>query len=472
MGAERAPRPRGALARLADVRPGERAPLGWSLLLVFSLLAAYYVIRPIRDEMGVLGGVGNLQWLFTATLVAMLVLNPAFSALVRRMPRERFVPLAYLFFAANLLAFAAAFHWVPAVHEPWIGRVFFVWTSVFNLFVLSLFWALMVDVFDSEQGKRLFGLLAAGATVGAIVGSSSTAVLAGTFTTSHLLLGSAALLVAACACVRAVARRSATADARAKPSRAAADAQSANRDAQGASSEARESRDAVIGGSAWAGLTRIVRSPYLLAICGYMLLFSITSTLLYFLQAGIVAEHFADRTARTRFFASIDVAVNIATLLVQLFVTGRVLRRFGVARTASILPALSAVGFAALAWAPGVAVLVAAQVGRRVLNFGLARPTRELFFTVLSREDKYKAKNAIDTVVYRAGDQIGSWSYALLAASGLDITGIALVAVPLSLAWLANSWWIGRRQETIAAGARQRSAAALRGAPARTVDAP
>ncbi len=216
----------------------------------------------------------------------------------------------------------------------------------------------------------------------------------------------------------------------------------------------------------------MLRSPYLLAICGYMLLFSITSTLLYFLQAGIVAEHFAERAARTRFFASVDVAVNAATLFVQLFVTGRVLRRFGVARTASILPALSIVGFVALAWAPTVTVLVAAQVGRRVLNFGLARPTRELLFTVLSREDKYKAKNAIDTVVYRAGDQVGSWSYALLAASGLGITGIALVAVPLSFAWLANSWWVGRRQETMAAGARRPSAAALRRAPAESVDAP
>lgn len=462
MRSESAPRARGALGRLAGVRPGEGAPLAWSLLLVFSLLAAYYVIRPIRDEMGVLGGVENLQWLFTATLVAMLALNPAFSALVRRLPRERFVPLAYLFFAANLVAFAVAFEAAPAAHEPWLGRVFFVWTSVFNLFVMSLFWALMVDVFDSEQGKRLFGLLAAGATVGAIVGSSSTASLVGTLGTGRLMLASAALLLVACACVPAVSRRSAKAPGPA-----------AGEEGRGARDGHREY--APIGGSAWAGLTHVVRSPYLLAICGYLLLFSITSTLLYFLQAGIVAQQFHDRAARTRFFASLDLAVNASTLLVQVLVTGRVLRRFGVARTASILPALSVVGFGALALAPGLAVLVAAQLARRVLNFGLARPTRELLFTVLAREDKYKAKNAIDTVVYRAGDQIGSWSYAALAWAGLGVTGIALVAVPLSFAWLAVSWWVGRRQEAMAArndgsAPAPGSAPALRSASAESAD--
>ncbi len=452
-----------ALGRLVGVRPAERALLGWSLLLVFSLLAAYYVIRPIRDEMGVLGGVENLQWLFTATLAAMLALNPAFSALVRRMPRDRFVPLAYLFFAANLVAFAVAFETAPSAREPWIGRVFFVWTSVFNLFVVSLFWALMVDVFTGEQGKRLFGLLAAGATIGAIFGSSSTASLAGAIGASRLMLASAALLLVACGCVIVVSRRSA---------KAAGRSADAGGNAQRASlADDRSSHEpAPIGGSAWAGLTHVVRSPYLLAICGYMLLFSITSTLLYFLQAEIVAQQFHERAARTRFFASIDLAVNAATLLVQLLFTGRVLRRFGVARTASILPAMSVVGFGALVLAPTVAVLVAAQLSRRVLNFGLARPTRELFFTVLSREDKYKAKNAIDTVVYRAGDQIGSWSYAALAWAGLGIGGIALVAVPLSFAWVGVSWWVGRRQETMAAPEAQ-SAPALRRASADRTEA-
>lgn len=421
------------IGRLCAVQPDELALLGWSWLLVFSLMSAYYVIRPIRDEMGVQGGVENLQWLFTATLLAMLALNPAFAALVRRMPRRRFISVTYLFFAANLLAFVAAFTLASPAQQVWVGRAFFVWTSVFNLFVVSVFWALMVDVFDPAQGKRLFGFLAAGATVGAIVGSSITASLVEGVGTTRLLFASIALLGVAVACVHRLSGLSAAL-------------------AQHGGTPGEGGNGTPIGGSAWAGLTHAVRSPYLLGICAYMLLFSITSTLLYFEQAGIASQHFADRAARTRFFASIDLAVNAATLLVQLLVTARVLRRFGVAITASVLPVLSAIGFAALALAPTVTVLVLAQVSRRVGNFGLARPTRELLFTVLSREDKYKAKNAIDTVVYRTGDQVGSWSYALLGSAGLGMTVIALLAVAISLAWLADSFWLGRRQEAMARG--------------------
>ena len=420
------------IGRLCAVQPHEIALVGWSWLLVFSLLSAYYVIRPIRDEMGVQGGVENLQWLFSATLLAMLALNPAFAALVRRMPRRRFITVTYLFFAANLLAFAAAFALAPDPAQVWLGRAFFVWVSVFNLFVVSVFWALMVDVFDPEQGKRLFGFLSAGATLGAITGSSLTVSLVQGLGTTRLLFASIALLLVAIVCVRRLSRLSA-----ALARHGAVDAE-------------REP----IGGSVWAGLAHAVRSPYLLGICLYMLLFSITSTLLYFEQANIASQYFADRAARTRFFGAVDLAVNTLTLLVQLFLTARVLRRFGVAITASVLPVLSTIGFAALALVPAIAVLVAAQVARRVGNFGLARPTRELLFTVLAREDKYKAKNAIDTVVYRAGDQVGSWGYALLGSLGLGVTGIALVAVPISLAWLANAFWLGRRQERMAAAMR------------------
>ncbi|OJX00981.1 MAG: MFS transporter [Burkholderiales bacterium 70-64] len=443
------------MSRLCAVQPDELALLGWSWLLVFSLMSAYYVIRPIRDEMGVQGGVENLQWLFTATLLAMLALNPAFAALVRRMPRRRFISVTYLFFAANLLAFVAAFTLASPAQQVWVGRAFFVWTSVFNLFVVSVFWALMVDVFDPAQGKRLFGFLAAGATVGAIVGSSITASLVEGVGTTRLLFASIALLGVAVACVHRLAGLS-TALARhggaPHDSGTGGGGAAATGGSAGAGSTGGGGNGTPIGGSVWAGLTHAVRSPYLIGICAYMLLFSITSTLLYFEQAGIASQHFADRAARTRFFASIDLAVNAATLLVQLFVTARVLRRYGVAVTASVLPVLSAIGFAALAIAPTVTVLVLAQVSRRVGNFGLARPTRELLFTVLSREDKYKAKNAIDTVVYRTGDQVGSWSYALLGSAGLGMTVIALLAVAISLAWLADSFWLGRRQEAMARG--------------------
>ncbi len=423
-------RPPHGWQRLVDIRPGEWPLLAWALLYVFCVLSAYYVIRPIRDEMGVHGGVQNLQWLFTGTLLAMLALNPAFAALVRRYSRERFITLTYAFFMLNLALFMAALTLLTGeAQQVWLGRAFFIWTSVFNLFVVSVFWALMVDIFDSEQGKRLFGILAAGATLGAMAGSMITATLVRDVGANLLLAASILLLGGAILAVRQLSRRS----------------QSLSRH-PGAATQT----DRPIGGGLLAGITHTLRSRYLLNIAGYMLLFAITSTFLYFQQAAIVSEHFTDRASRTEFFARIDLLVNVLTLLIQIFLTSRILKVAGVALTAAILPLITLVGFGALALAPTIALLVAVQVARRVGNFALARPTRELLFTVLSREDKYKAKNLIDTAVYRAGDQVGSWSYALLAGAGLGMTGIAVVALPLSLLWIGNAVWLGRRQQTLA----------------------
>jgi ATP:ADP antiporter, AAA family len=412
--------------RLAiDIRPDEVAALLWSCLYVFAVLSAYYVIRPIRDDMGVQGGVDNLQWLFTGTLVAMLAANPMFSALVRRLPRRRFIAVTYRFFMFNLLVFVACFLVATPGQHVWLGRIFFIWASVFNLFVVSVFWALMVDVFNSDQGKRLFGFIAAGASVGAIVGSGVIVGLARNIEPIWLLFASVVLLEVAVLSVGRLSRLS-----------------QALHHVPG--------EETPIGGSVIAGLSHTVRSPYLINGSVFILLFAVTSTFLYFQQAGIAVQAFADRAARTQFFGQIDLLVNVLTLLVQVFLTSRVLRWLGVAATLALLPALSVLGFAALALAPTIGVMVALQVARRVGNFALARPTRELLFTVIPREDKYKAKTFIDTVVYRAGDQIGSWSYALLTALGLGLVGVSWMAVPLSLAWVANSLWLGRRQEALA----------------------
>lgn len=415
------------LQRLIDVRPTEVRALAWSWLFFFSVLFSYYILRPIRDEMGVAGGVQNLQWLFTGTLLAMIAVNPAFAALVARLPRARFIAVTYRFFLANLLLFAALMHMATAEQSIWIGRAFFIWTSVFNLFVVSIFWALMVDVFDSEQGKRLFGFIAAGATLGGIFGSTLTAALAKQVSPIYLLLISAALLEAAVFCVRRLSR---LADGL---QRAAA----------------KPTHEGVIGGSIFAGLKHAVSSPYLLNVGVYILFFTVTSTFLYFQQAEIARDSFADRGARTAFFARVDLWVNSLTLGAQLFLTGRVLRWIGVALTLSMLPLLSVLGFSALALTPTIAVLVVYQVIRRAGNFAFARPTREVLYTVVPREDKFKAKSFIDTAVYRFGDQVGAWSYAGLGMLGLGLTGISLVAVPLSLAWLVNALWLGRKQRTL-----------------------
>ncbi len=418
------------LRRLMDVRPEEVSALAWSWLYIFSVLSSYYIMRPIRDQMGVAGGVGNLQWLFLGTLAGMLILNLPFAYLVKTLPRTRFIPITYRFFAANILLFAVILHWAGPEQTIWVGRAFFIWISVFNLFVVSVFWALIVDLFSSEQGKRLFGFIAAGATIGAIFGSAVTASLARYVPVAVLLVGSVALLEVAAWSVRRLSRLA--------PELHAQKASAADRP---------------VGGNIFAGITHPFKSAYLANVSLFMLLFTVTSTFLYFQQAGIVSRSLMDRGAQTAFFATVDLLVNSLTLVVQLFLTGRILRFLGVGMTLALLPAISVLGFGALALAPTIAAIVAFQVLRRSSDYAIARPTREVLYTVVPREDRYKAKNFIDTVVYRAGDQVGAWSYAVLGVWGLGTAGIAVVAIPLSAIWLINGLWLGRRQEAMAAKA-------------------
>ena len=413
------------LRRLVDVRPSELAAVAWAWLYFFGVLSAYYVIRPIRDELGIAGGVGNLPWLFLGTLAGMVLCNPLFGALVSRLPRRRFIAWSYRFFMLNLAVFFVLMRTTEAEVQVWVGRVFFVWVSVFNMFVVSIFWATMVDLFTEEQSKRLFGFIAAGATIGAITGSSITFALVDVLGTANLLIVSVVLLeVAVFGFLRLT--RAATV---------------------GEAADLVIRQEAPIGGSAWAGVTQVMRSPYLLGICAYMLLFTTLSTFLYFQQAYIVEAAIEERTARAALLAEINLAVNVLALIVQTTLTGRIVRWLGIALTLTILPALTVAGFAVLGIAPVLVVLMAFQILRRAGEYALARPAREILFTTVTRAEKYKAKSLIDTFVYRAGDQIGAWSYAGLAALGLGVTGVAWVAVPISAIWLVNGWMLGRAQE-------------------------
>jgi AAA family ATP:ADP antiporter len=421
----------GFTERAFQVRRSELPVLGWSWLYIFAILSSYYVMRPIREQMGVSGGIENLPWLFTATLVAMILLNVPFGYLVKRLPRIRFIPITYRFFIANIFLFAIALYLASREQAVWIGRFFFVWLSVFNLFVVSIFWQTIVDVFTSEQGKRLFGFIAAGATIGAIMGSAATALLARSVPTWALLTGAALLLELAVFSMRRLSRLSDRVYR--KPS-----AQSGER---------------AVGGSTYAGIVHVLKSPYLLNVSLFFVLFSITSTFLYFEQVGIAAKAFPDRGAQTAFFASVDLAVNVFTLVIQLFLTGRIVRLFGVGLALASLPLLTILGFGVLVYAPTIAAIVTFQVLRRAGNFGIARPTREVLFTVLPREDRYKAKSFIDTVMYRLGDQVGAWSYTLVGAIGWGAGALPIVALPISAVWLVNALWLGRRQEELAARA-------------------
>jgi AAA family ATP:ADP antiporter len=420
------------LQRVVDVRPEEVQAVLLSCTYYFLILSSYYILRPIRDQMGVAGGVENLQWLFTGTLIGMLLFNPPFAALVRAFPRRVFIPVTYAFFMLNLLVFFLLLKAMPEA-SVWIGRVFFIWVSVFNLFVVSVMWSFLADLFVSEQGKRLFALIAVGGTLGAIMGSSITAFFAQIVGPVNLLLVSIALLGAAIVIVQRLGRlaRDPREEPEAAPAVAAVTAGLSER---------------AIGGGVLTGISHVFRSPYLLGICAFMLLFTIGSTFLYFQQGAIIDATIPDDAAQTAVFARIDLAVNILTFAGQLFVTSRLLKWFGVAAVLAALPAISVIGFLGLGFMPMLGMVVVFQVLRRAGNFALARPTREVLFTVISREDKYKAKNFIDTVVYRGGDQIGAWSFAGLSALGLGLGGISFVAVPLSLIWFAVAVWLGRQQ--------------------------
>lgn len=419
--------------------------------------------------MGVAGGVENLAWLFTGTLVGMLLVHPLFTALVARLPRRRFVPLIYRFFILNLVIFFLAFRWADASQAIWVGRIFFVWTSVFNLFVVSVFWSLMTDLYQPEPSQRLFGLVAVGGTFGAILGSSIASALAHLLGPVNLLLVSALFLEIAARAARAL-------DAQADRLALAAREEEANAPGAAARSTAGdESRhgpysgdlDArVIGGGVLEGIRDVLRSPYLLGIAALMLLFTITTTFLYFQQAAIVARAFeGDRQGRTRLFANIDLTVNVLTVVTQIFLTGRLLRWIGVGVGLALLPLMSLTGFGILATTPALSALVVFQVLRRAANFAIQRPAREVLYTVLPRTEKYKAKNFNDTFVYRLGDQLGAWSYTAIAWLGLGLSGLALTMVPVSSVWLLLALWLGRRHAGWLARSRRPTPATTAGAP-------
>lgn len=419
------------LVRLGvDVKPDELSALLWSFAYFFSLLCGYFVLRPIRDEMGIAGGTRALPWLFTGTFIAMLCVVPIFGLVVKTFRRSEFIPFIYWFFVANLVIFWTLFQF--DIERVYIARAFFIWTSVYNLFVVSVFWSFMSDIFKNEQGKRLYGFIAAGGTAGTIVGPAVTFVLSAEIDPLNLLLISAALLSFAILCVRNLSRTAV-----------------ATQDTAGAQKS--DAEPAAIGGGIFAGVVEAAKSPYLLGICLFMLLYTTTATVLYFQQAEIVRDAFASSGERTRVFAGIDFTVSTLTILCQLLATGRIVKKFGVTVALMALPLITILGFAALATAPIIVLLIAFQIVRRSADYAIAVPAREVLYTVVTREQKYKAKNFIDTAVFRGGDAVSGWAYDGLARGlGLDVATIALLCVPVGILWMAVAWWLGRTQDKLA----------------------
>jgi len=410
------------LSRLVAVQAGEVRALLWSFAYFFCLLAGYYVLRPVRDEMGLASGIKNLPWLFTATFFVMLAVVPIYGALV------------YHFFVANILIF-----WVlltQGIALQLTAQTFFVWISVFNLFAVSVFWSFMADLYGSEQGKRLFGFIAAGGSAGALLGPIIATTLAVPIGRANLLIIAAVLLEAAVFCALRL--------------ETAAAAFKAERDA-GTTGVTTKPAQAALGGSWIAGIMMIVRSPYLAGIAVWVALLSLAGTFLYFQQAEIVRVMTDDPNQRTAIFARIDLAVSLLTIVVQFLATGKLIKRFGAGPAAAFLPLVFAIGFIALWATPMLWVVIAFQAVQRAANFAISNPAREVLFTVVEREEKYKAKNVIDNVVFRGSDALFGWLFHALRGLGLELGAISLATVPVTAAWLALALALGRMQEKRAA---------------------
>ena len=427
--------------KIVDVRDEELKALLWATAYGFFILFSYYILRAVRDDISSADR-GNLQLLWTAVFFVMLGAVPLYSWVSSRLKRTEFVPLANRFFIACLVAFFAALVLLPAGARPWIDRVFYVWTSVFALFVVTVFWGFVNDCFDNDQGRRLYAFIAVGSSLGGIVGSSVTAGIAEAVPTFGLLLLACVPLEAASWCVKPMNRWFAGEDLESirgteeRPDEGEGDA---------------DEVDEPLAGDAWSGIKVVFSNRYLLGIAAFIALMTFASTILYFEQAHLVGEAISDRGERTAFYAQIDLAVNVLTIVFQVYLTARIIRAVGVGVSLALIPALACLGFAALGAVPSLAVLVVVQVAYRAGRYGVTRPAREILFTVVGREQKYKSKAFIDAAVYRGGDLTSGWIFAGLQALGLSLGAIALTAAPVAGLWALLGLNLGGEQDEKAA---------------------
>lgn len=416
-----------------NLRRSEIAPVAIAGAFFFCILTALMMLRPARDALGMERGLDSVRWLFIGTAVVTLLVNPLFGWLVSRLRRLSFISATYGFFILSLLGFWALLVFAPGAVGARSGQVFYVWFSVFNLFVTMVFWALLADRFSSDQGKRFFALIAVGGTLGAIFGPWLAARLAAP-------LGTATLLPLACGFL-ALAIGLAWLLVRVQPDRHIKARAGARTPEAGTTEHDR------IGGSAWAGFRAVFASPYLMGIAGYVVIMTVVATFIYFTRLQMVAAAETDLDARTGLLGSIDMWTQVAVLVLQVTLTGHIIRRLGLGVALALLPIAMAAGFLGLAIYGSFAVLILLEATNRAIQRGLTRPAREALFTVVGREDKYKAKAFIDTFVYRVGDVIGAQTEGLLGRLGLALGGLVSVVVPLALVWAALGLWLGRAQQ-------------------------
>jgi AAA family ATP:ADP antiporter len=422
------------LQTFTNIKRQELLPTVVAGLFFFCVLSALMVVRPAREALGMQRGIEAIRWLFMATLVVTLLVNPLFGLLVSRFRRLVFITATYSFFSLGLLCFYALLTLAPTHIGLWSGQVFYVWFSVFNLFATMLFWALMTDRFTKEQSQRLFAAISLGGTLGAMFGPWLASMLAKPFGTPLLLLIAAGFLLCAIASAWWLTHLKIPVEKNGLSDEAAAQA------------AGMDNEHAIIGGSAWEGFTAVIRSPYLLGIAAYVLILAIVATLLYFTRLQMVSALALDTDTRTAAFARIDLYTQAATFVLQAFLTSHLIKRFGIAVTLALLPITVALGFIGLAVLGSLAALISFESAFRAVQRGIMRPARETLFTTVPRAERYKAKAFIDTFVYRSGDALGSQTEGLLGRLGMGLAGLAWFAVPLAVIWMSLGLWLGYTQ--------------------------
>lgn len=413
------------LDRFVKVKPKEIIALLVSCSYFYLILCAYYIIRPIRSEMVIANGVDNVQWLMLLTGLVLLCILPIFGWVTTRFRTRQFLSYCTLFFASHLVVFYFLFD--VEQRSPIVTRAFFIWVNVFNMFIVSLFWSFMNDVFSQKQSKRLFAFIAAGGTSGAFTGPIITTSLVESVGLAPLLLISAGVLTTSVVCILWLTRWR-------------------NEDFSSDNS-VHTVRNESLNGSVWGGFMLILKSPYLLGICLFILLYAISITFVEIQQASLIEKSFSDPAQRTKLFSMVDFSVNVIALLIQLLATSHIIRWLGFRTTLMLVPVGITIGFALMGAVPVLAVMVGVEIFRRSGDYSIMKPCREMLFSAVSREEKYKAKNFIDTAILRNGNTASAWAYSGIKALGASAAGITGISIILGLAWCSTAFWLGGQFE-------------------------
>jgi len=410
--------------RIIGVEPHEYVAVAWSFGYFFCVLSSYYILRPVREMFAVGSGPTTVPWLFTGTFAVMMVATPIYGWVASRFPRRTFLPWVYLFFISNILIFWFLFssYIQDGTDHIWLGRVFFVWLSVFNLYVVSVFWSFMADIYSRDQGRRLFGFITAGGSIGALIGAAVTSALVVKIGFENLFPISAAVLAFAIICIRQLRKWVAVEHV----------------------SDILEpvETDKPLGGNPFAGITHVFKSNYFIGIATSSIVASLLGTALYMFATQMVQDSIPGDNTRTEFFSNINLVTNLLALIGQMFIVRQVVGRFGIGRSLALLPIVSVIGFIVLALDPVLGVVALLTIARRSVGFSFSKPATDMLYSVVTPEDKYKTKNFIDTAIYRFGDVIGTWSVNFMLALG--IAGVSYAMLPFAAVWFTVSLWLGR----------------------------